>query len=111
MPLVSKWGHFKMNFDFKIASFIVAFAGLVVGWFLLWLAKREKAIEKSINDKRDFNHLTNNQLQISTGIANGFNELEHQVRGVENQVQGVENQVREVKAYLIRNGKPNEKGD
>ena len=94
-----------MNFDFKIASFIVTFAGLVVGWFLLWLTKREKAIEKSINDKRDFNHLTNNQLQISTGIATGFSELEHKINEISKQVQGVENQVREVKAYLIRNGK------
>ncbi|MEH2377618.1 MAG: hypothetical protein V7K27_01755 [Nostoc sp.] len=100
-----------MNFDFKDVGAVVAVAGLIVGWALLWLSKREKAIEKGINDKRDFNHLVNNQLEISRGVANGFKDLEGEIRGVDNHVQGIENEVREVKAYLIRNSKPNEKGD
>lgn len=88
-----------MNFDFvKTAGLIVTFVGLVVGWFLLWLTKREKNIEKSINDKRDFNHLLGNQKQISQGIATGFNNIEEEIRQLRELMLKIE-------AYLIRNQK------
>ncbi|MEH2467520.1 hypothetical protein [Nostoc sp.] len=86
-----------MDFDFiKTAGLIVTIVGLVVGWFLLWLTKREKAIEKSINDKRDFNHLLGNQKQISEGISTGFDDIEEQIKHLRELMLRIE-------SYLIRN--------
>ncbi|MHC5715622.1 MAG: hypothetical protein ACYTX0_26660, partial [Nostoc sp.] len=84
-------------------AFLLTLFSSYKGRLLLWLGHREKATqkriesaEKALNDKRDFNHLVNNQSQISTGIATGFEDLENHIRELENQV-------REIKAYLIRN--------
>lgn len=105
-----------MNFDPKLGSFLLALVCSVSGWIVWWLNKikfekqqialeRQQAIqdakaaaEKAVNEKRDFNHLVNNQKQISQNIAHGFEEIENQMRGQNEKLQ-------EIKAYLIRNQK------
>ena len=94
-----------MNFNPSLASFLLALVGAVSGWIFYWTNKSEQNTKKTVadaervlNEKRDFNHLINNQIDISRGIATGFDDLEHQVREVDNQI-------REIKAYMIRNTK------
>ncbi|MCC5620663.1 hypothetical protein [Nostoc sp. CHAB 5715] len=93
-----------MRFDASLASFVLAFVGALSGWIAWWLNKRQQivqkavaAAEKALNDKRDFNHLVNNQIQISDGIANGFKDLEKML-------DDLIKELLEIKAYLIRYG-------
>ncbi|MEH2009993.1 hypothetical protein [Nostoc sp.] len=103
-----------MNFDPKVWGFFLSLFIAASGWVAAYLNKlksdkqqnaleRQQAIqkaeiaaEKAVNDKRDFNHLINNQVEICKNIAYGFKDIENQVREVNKEVQ-------EVKAYLIRN--------
>ncbi|MHC5735087.1 hypothetical protein [Nostoc sp.] len=103
-----------MKFDSSFASFLLALVGALSGWVAWWLNKlkfekqqaaleRQQAIqqakaaaEKAVNDERDFNHLRNNQIQISQGIATGFKDIE---AGLDH----LSEQVSEIKAWLIRN--------
>lgn len=94
-----------MNFNASVASFLLALVGAISGWVFYWSNKSEQTTKKTVadaervlNEKRDFNHLLNNQIDISRGIATGFNDLEDQLREVDNEV-------REIKAYMIRNTK------
>ncbi|MEH2283342.1 MAG: hypothetical protein V7K90_18755 [Nostoc sp.] len=98
-----------MQFNPNVASFLLALVGAASGWVVWWFNKSDQRTknkiedaEKALNEKRDFNHLVNNQIDISRGIATGFDDLEHQVREVDNQV-------REIKAYVIRNTKATDK--
>ena len=93
-----------MKFDVSLASFLLAFAGALSGWVAWWLNKRQQVVqkavaaaEKELNDKRDFNHLVNNQIQISGGIADGFKDLEKML-------DDLIRELLEIKAYLIRYG-------
>ena len=103
-----------MKFDSSFASFLLAFIGALSGWVAWWLNKlkfekqqaaleRQQAIqqakaaaEKAVNEERDFNHLRNNQIQISQGIANGFKDIDFAL-------DKLSDQVTEIKAWLIRN--------
>ncbi|MEH2287341.1 hypothetical protein [Nostoc sp.] len=96
-----------MKFDPSLASFILAFIGVLSGWVAWWFTKlkldQEKDIHRSVllatedvNEKRDFNHLLNNYKQMSEAMTFGFNELEEMVR--ENRLE-----LGEIKSYLIRN--------
>lgn len=94
-----------MKIDTSTASFALAFIGAVSGWVAWWINKGRQATqeavtraERELNAKRDFNHLANNQLDISKNIANGFEDLEHQLRTMNDQLL-------EIKAWLIRNAK------
>ena len=104
-----------MKFDVSLAGFLLAFVGTLSGWIVWWLNKRQQAIqkavtaaEKALNDKRDFNHLINNQIQISGGIADGFKDLEKIL-------DDLIRELLEIKAYLIRYGiapeQPHTKGN
>lgn len=93
-----------MKLDTSLASFLLAFLGALSGWIAWWLNKRQQVIqqavavaEKALNDKRDFNHLVNNQIQISNGIADGFKDLERML-------DDLIRELLEIKAYLIRYG-------
>lgn len=106
-----------MNFDPKLGSFLLALICAVSGWVVWWFNKikfekqqaaleRQQAIqeakataEKAVNEKRDFNHLISNQREISKNIAHGFEDIENQMRALNEKLQ-------EIKAYLIRNQKP-----
>ena len=94
-----------MKFDASTFSFLLALSGAISGWVAWWINKRQQVIqkavkdaEKALNEKRDFNHLVNNQIDISKNIAHGFHELE-------DQISAVSNELREIKAYLIGNQK------
>ncbi|MEH2243384.1 hypothetical protein [Nostoc sp.] len=65
-----------MKFDLSLAGFALFLIVAASGWFFRWSDKqkfsREQAItqaeaaaEKKVNEARDFNHLLNNQKQIS----------------------------------------------
>lgn len=93
-----------MKFDTSLASFLLAFVGASSGWIAWWLNKRKQlvqravvAAEKALNEKRDFNHLINNQIQISVGITDGFKDLEKMLDDLMRELS-------EIKAYLIRYG-------
>ncbi|MEH2239508.1 hypothetical protein [Nostoc sp.] len=49
-----------------------------------------------MNEERDFNHLRTNQVQISQGIAMGFDQIERRL-------DHIREQLIEMKAYLIQN--------
>ena len=103
-----------MKFDVTLASFLLALALALLGWIRWWLDKqkfekqqaaleRQQAIQqanaaavKTANEERDFNHLRNNQLQISQGIATGFKDIEVSL-------DNLSRQLTEIKAWLIRN--------
>jgi len=95
-----------MKFDTSLASFSLALIGAISGWLAWWINNEklnkqiatQKAVAiatKAVNEERDFIHLRNNQLQISTGVADGFRE-------VENRLYDIDKQLSEIKAYLIR---------
>lgn len=97
-----------MKFDVTLASFIFGAIATASGWVLWWVTKIQNdkfsAIQKSTEAatkeyaaQRDFEHLKNNQLNISKGIATGFDEIEHKLLSLHNELL-------EIKAYLIRYG-------
>jgi hypothetical protein len=97
-----------MKFDANLAGFLLSFVGALSGWAAWWINKlkferitsTQQAVasaEKALNDKRDFNHLVNNQIQISDGIAHGFKDLEEMLNDLIKELL-------EIKAYLIRYG-------
>ncbi len=95
-----------MKFDVSLAAFLLSLVVAASGWFFRWNDKQkferqqstQKAVaaaEKALNEERDFNHLRNNQMQISQGIATGFDEIERRL-------DHLREQMAEIKAYLIR---------
>ena len=96
-----------MKFDLSVAGFLLSLVVAASGWLFRWSDKQkferqqstQKAVaaaEKALNDERDFNHLRNNQVQISQGIATGFDEIERKINNLREHVI-------EIKAYLIQN--------
>lgn len=97
-----------MKFDLTLASFIFGAIATASGWVLWWITKIQNdkfnAIQKSTEAatkeyaaQRDFEHLKNNQINISKGIAEGFDDLERELLLLHNELL-------EIKAYLIRHG-------
>lgn len=78
----------------SLGAFILALGGNII-WAFVMYANSEK---KKYAAERDFNHLRNNQKNISDGIAHGFDELEHKI-------DGVNRELLEIKAWMIRGGK------
>ncbi|MEH2243540.1 hypothetical protein [Nostoc sp.] len=103
-----------MKFDLSLAGFTLSFIVAVSGWLFRWsdkqkferqqaslekqqaIAKAEAAAEKKVNEARDFNHLLNNQRQISEGIITGFDDVEEKIDHLRELILRVE-------SYLIRN--------
>ncbi|MBD2354743.1 hypothetical protein H6G41_08890 [Tolypothrix sp. FACHB-123] len=54
------------------AAFTLAFGSNIV-WLFITYGNFEK---RKLSAERDFNHLRNNQQNISQGIAHGFDEIE-----------------------------------
>ncbi|MDF5736805.1 MULTISPECIES: hypothetical protein [unclassified Nostoc] len=114
-----------MKFDLGFAGFALSLIVAASGWFFRWSDKqkfekqqsnleRQQAIqqaaaatEKRVNEERDFNHLRNNQIQISSGIASGFKDIEHQLDNIHQEqihkLNDIYQEQIEMKAYLIRN--------
>lgn len=95
-----------MKFNISLGMFILALVGAFSGWIAWWINNlnlnkqiaTQKAVAiatKAVNDERDFIHLRNNQLQISSGIAHGFEETEHKLDHLKQELM-------EIKAYLIQ---------
>ena len=96
-----------MKLDLSFAGFLLSLVVAASGWFFRWSDKQkferqqltQKAVtaaEKALNEERDFNHLRNNQVQISQGIATGFDEIERRL-------DHLRELLIETKAYFIRN--------
>jgi hypothetical protein len=97
-----------MKFDIALASFLLGAIASASGWVLWWITKIQndkfQAIQKSTEAatkeyaaQRDFEHLKNNQLNISKGIVEGFNDMEQELNALHDELL-------EIKAYLIRYG-------
>ena len=91
-----------MKFDASTFSFLLALSCAISGWVAWWIGRRQQIIQKAVkdaeqalNERRDFNHLVNNQREISKNIAYGFEDLEEQINAMANEL-------REIKAYVIR---------
>lgn len=95
-----------MKFDANVASFILGSVCAASGWIVWWVNKlqsdkqtsAQKAAEAATKEyaaKRDFEHLKNNQLQISEAITNGFDEIEDRFNILHREMT-------EIKAYFIR---------
>ncbi|MBD2438250.1 hypothetical protein [Nostoc sp. FACHB-110] len=76
-----------MKFDANVASFLLASVCASSGWVVWWINKinldkhlsTQQAADNAKKEyaaQRDFEHLRNNQKDISTGIALGFDEME-----------------------------------
>ncbi|MBG1263099.1 hypothetical protein [Nostoc commune] len=96
-----------MKFDISLGMFVLALTGAFSGWVAWWVNNfnlnkqitTQKAVAiatKAITEERDFIHLRNNQLQISSGITTGFDEIERRL-------DNIRQEQTEIKAYLIRN--------
>ncbi|WGV25964.1 hypothetical protein [Halotia branconii] len=96
-----------MKFDVNVAGLFLALICAVSGWIVWWWSKlktdRKTAIEQATDAatkeyaaKRDFEHIRNNQLQISQGIVKGFKEIEEKL-------DYQDKELGEIKAWLIRN--------
>lgn len=95
-----------MKFDINVASFILGSVCAASGWVVWWVNKIHSdkqataqkaavAATKEYAAKRDFEHLKNNQLQISEAIIRGFDEIEDRFNILHREMT-------EVKAYFIR---------
>ncbi|BAY74184.1 hypothetical protein NIES25_51620 [Nostoc linckia NIES-25] len=95
-----------MKFDPTVAGLLLSLVCAVSGWVVWWFNKIQfdkqlsnqraaDAAKKEYAAQRDFEHLKNNQIQISEAIAHGFEDLEDMIR-----VLGRD--LTEMKAYLIR---------
>lgn len=114
-----------MKFDLSLAGFVLSLVLAVSGWFFRWSDKhkfekqqasleRQEAIRqaeaaavKIANEERDFNHLRNNQIQISQGIATGFKDIEASLvdgfKDTESNIDELKGLLIEIKSWLIRN--------
>lgn len=81
----------KIETVLAIGGFTLALGSNII-WALVMFSNAQK---KSYAAERDFNHLKNNQLNISAGIADGFKDTEAGIHRIENQLL-------ELKAWVIR---------
>ncbi|MEH2038445.1 hypothetical protein [Nostoc sp.] len=119
-----------MNLNLALLGFILSLIVTISGWVFRWNDKKKferqqgalerhqstqeavRLAEKTLNEERDFNHLRNNQIQISDGIARGFKEIEYRLdigfKDTQIKLDKLNEEQIETKAYLIRN-QPNPK--
>ncbi|MFN6450541.1 MAG: hypothetical protein RMX59_035140 [Nostoc sp. DedSLP05] len=94
-----------MKFDPTVASLLLALVCAVSGWVVWWWNKLQldrqtstqraaDAAKKEYAAQRDFEHLKNNQLQISQAITLGFEEIEDRFNILHREIT-------EIKAYFI----------
>ncbi|MBD2204936.1 hypothetical protein H6G33_04245 [Calothrix sp. FACHB-1219] len=75
---------------------------LAIGGNITWLFFTYGNSEKrKLAAERDFNHLRNNQQNISDGIAHGFDEIE-------DKLEAIDRNLIEVKIWIMRNVKAHE---
>ncbi|MDZ8227536.1 hypothetical protein [Nostoc sp. ChiVER01] len=81
------------NDPLVIITFILALGGHVT-WGIVFFAN---SIKRKYAAERDFNHLKNNQKQITDNIAFGFREIDERF-------DRTDRDLLEIKAYLIGKG-------
>lgn len=81
----------KIETVLAIGGFALALGGNIT-WALIMFANAQK---KAYAAERDFNHLKNNQKDISDGIAMGFDEIDRRF-------DQVDRELIEIKSWLIR---------
>jgi len=80
-----------LNTLLAIGGFTLALGGNIT-WALAMFGNAQK---KAYATERDFNHLKNNQKDISDGVAMGFNEMDRRF-------DDVDKELIEIKSWLIR---------
>lgn len=69
----------------------------VVIWYAVWYASSEK---KKYAAERDFNHLRNNQKDISDGIAHIANDFDRRFDDLDKRLNQQDHSLLEIKTYL-----------
>ncbi|MBH8576983.1 hypothetical protein I8752_29180 [Nostocaceae cyanobacterium CENA369] len=93
-----------MKFDATAAGFLLSSVCAASGWVVWWqnkikfdkeIAARDAAdsATKAYAAKRDFEHLRNNQKDISTGITLGFDEMERRFDDLDRDVLDIKTQL------------------
>jgi hypothetical protein len=85
-----------LNTLLSVAGFALALGGNITWAFVMFGNSQKKAYAA----ERDFNHLKNNQKDISDGIGMGFDEMDRRF-------DAVDRELLEMKAWLIRGSSPN----
>lgn len=80
---------------FLLALFTNIFG--VVVWYAVWYANSEK---KKYAAERDFNHLKNNQKDISDGIAHIANDFDKRFDELDKHLNLQDHDLSEIKTYL-----------
>jgi hypothetical protein len=80
-----------------IAAFLLALGGNLT-WLVVTYGNAEK---RKLIAERDFNHLRNNQQNISDGISDGFDDIEAKLAVIDRNLI-------EVKIWIMRNVKAHE---
>ncbi|MDZ8056599.1 MAG: hypothetical protein RMX63_34850 [Aulosira sp. ZfuCHP01] len=78
----------------SLIALLLAIGGNVI-WLFVTYGNSEK---RKLSAERDFNHLRNNQQNISDGIAHGFDEIEDKLAVIDRNLI-------EVKIWIMRNVK------
>jgi hypothetical protein len=81
----------------SLSALVLALGGNIT-WLIVTYGNWEK---RKIASERDFNHLRNNQQNISDGIAHGFDEIEAKLAVIDRNLI-------EVKIWIMRNVKGHE---
>jgi hypothetical protein len=81
----------EINSLLPVAGFLLALGGNIT-WAIIMYGNSEK---KKYAAERDFNHLRNNQKQMTDNIAHGFDTIERKI-------EILQRETLEIKAYLIR---------
>lgn len=77
-----------------LAAFLLALGGNIT-WLFFTYGNSEK---RKVTAERDFNHLRNNQKDISNGLAHGFDEIE-------SKLEVIDRNLIEVKIWIMRHVK------
>lgn len=92
--------NFNIQTSVAVGAFILALATNIVGvvvWILVFYASSEK---KKYAAERDFNHLRNNQKDISNGIAAIAKDIDSRFDDLDKQNTDMKHQLLEIKTYL-----------
>ncbi len=88
------------NDPLVIITFALALGGHVT-WAVVFFAN---SIKRRYAAERDFNHLKNNQKQITDNIAFGFKEIDDRFDRIDDRFDRIDRDLLEIKAYLIGKG-------
>lgn len=90
----------NMQTSIALGAFLLAlFTNIfgVVVWYAVWYANAEK---KKYAAERDFNHLKNNQKDISDGIAEIAKDFDNRFDELDKRLNSIDHDLLEVKTYL-----------